>query len=544
MNTKTKTAYLMALLPLVIAVLVMAPRLASPQFGVMDDGLIYTEVQKIREGDLSMGYDLQAGRFRPLYWLYFTLIYTLAGSNPVWFFVGHLVILMILLIEIRSLMKSMRATDGAILLAQLVFLFSIPIIENFYTLSKGDPLSLVFILASLISFEKLKSTSRTTARVAYLALAFINGLFAIWAKETAYIMAPISAVWAGYALLRRKIYPKWKVQAYGLYFAAMAGAMGAFFLIRAAVGAPPVTGGTFTERYIFTWEAIFSRIPRWMTLFASYYHYLVPLAAMAGLILISKQRISPDDELDFFAWGLWLLAWVGALMPWEYARAYYLLAFSLGVSILVGLIAPYIRNLTQNPKPWIRRASLALTALFALLFLASLTHYRTHARAQLIFDLMNHEMLQIATQVTPEDGRVFVSLEEKKEYVEGIEYFLVDFYGLTEIEYTHIDVEALERLHWYPGGVVLMPTIENMPRLLVRAGVDEKFTMLWNEIVLRNQGDRFVPVAQVHDRFRVINLNLPVMACPLIGPTGYCEDPDPFFDTRVFSYGWNIFTIR
>ncbi|MFU8827223.1 MAG: hypothetical protein ACNA70_07000 [Brevefilum sp.] len=112
--------------------------------------------------------------------------------------------------------------------------------------------------------------------------------------------------------------------------------------------------------------------------------------------------------------------------------------------------------------------------------MAALTHYRTHAKAQLIFDRMNHQMLEITTQITPSDGLVFISLEERKEYVEGIEYFLVDFYGLREIEYTHIDVGTLERLHLYHGGIVNMPYVNNMPALLVRAGVDNKFTMLWN----------------------------------------------------------------
>jgi len=155
---------LLALIPLLTAVLIMSPRLASPQFGLMDDGRNYTEVQKILAGDLSMSYDLQAGRFRPLYWLYFTLIYLVAGPNPFWFFFAHLLMLMIILLEIRFLMKYYGAKDWQILLTSLVFLFSVPIIENFYTLSKGDPLSLVFILASLLCFEKLKKASKGPAR--------------------------------------------------------------------------------------------------------------------------------------------------------------------------------------------------------------------------------------------------------------------------------------------------------------------------------------------------------------------------------------------
>lgn len=56
------------ILPLVLAILIMAPRLASPQFGLLDDGAMLAEVRQILLGDLGMSHDLQAGRFRPLYW--------------------------------------------------------------------------------------------------------------------------------------------------------------------------------------------------------------------------------------------------------------------------------------------------------------------------------------------------------------------------------------------------------------------------------------------------------------------------------------------
>lgn len=544
MNRHQRNNLFFALLPLLIAILIMVPRLASPQFGIMDDGLIYVEVQKILQGDFSMSYDLQAGRFRPLYWLYFTAIYFLAGPNPFWFFIGHLVILLVLLLEIRCYMQHLGVKDWQILITSLVFIFSVPIIENFYTLSKGDPLSLVFILAGLLCFEKLKKATHPRTRWLYAMLAFLNGLFAIWAKETAYIMAPISACWLGYILLQRKQFSEQKRRSYLIFFGTMAAAMGAFFLIRTLLGTPGVTEGTFTDRYDFTWEAIITRFPRWLTLYANYYHFLVPFIAMAVIILIIKRDTEPDQKLDFFAWGIWLLAWAAALLPWEYARAYYLLAFSLGVAILIGLFSPHIKELIQDASARTRRLMITLTVLSGLLFLASLTHYRTHANAQLIFDRMNHQMLEITKEITPVDGSVFVSMEERKEYVEGIEFFLVDIYGLTEINYTHISVETLERLHWYSGGIVLMPHVNNMPRLLVRAGVDNEFTMLWNEIVLRNKGNRLTPVTQVRDEFRIVNLNLPVVFCPLVGERGFCENPDPFFDTRMFSYGWDIYTIR
>jgi len=544
MTQKQTKSILMTLLPLLIAMLIMLPRLQSPQFGVMDDAYIYVEVQKILDGDLSMSYDLLAGRFRPLYWLHFTLMYLLAGPNPFWFFFSYLVILLVLLIEIRLLMKSQGAKDWQILLTSLVFIFSIPIIENFYTLSKGDPLSLVFILASLLCFEKLKNTRSKSKRWLLALLAFITGLFAIWAKETAYIMAPISACWLGYAFLKRKKLSRWNLRAYLIYFSCMVASMGAFFLIRALFGATSVTGGSFTVRYDFTVQGLMERIPRWITLFVSYYHYLAPFALLVLIVIFSPGSLDEGQKQHTFSWGIWLLAWVAALLPWEYARAYYLLAFSLGAAILIGLFAPTILDQIKHARRPVRYVSIGLTVLFSLLFIASLTHYRTHAKAQLVFDKMNYHMLEITRDIVPQDGAVFSSFEEKLEYVEGIEYFLIDFFGLSEIDYNYISVKTLEKLHWYSDGVVIMPYVNNMPSLLVRAGVDKEFTMLWNEIVLRNQGDHLIPVTQFRDEFQINNLNLQVIFCPLVGDSGFCTNPDPLFDTRTFSYGWDIYTIK
>ena len=101
-----KTIHILSLaLPWVLAILIMSRRLISPQFGLLDDGAMLAEVRQILSGDLSMGHDLQAGRFRPLYWGYFTLVYSLAGPSPFWFYFSQTLLLLILVIGIQVLMK-------------------------------------------------------------------------------------------------------------------------------------------------------------------------------------------------------------------------------------------------------------------------------------------------------------------------------------------------------------------------------------------------------------------------------------------------------
>ncbi|MFU8827222.1 MAG: hypothetical protein ACNA70_06995 [Brevefilum sp.] len=91
--------------------------------------------------------------------------------------------------------------------------------------------------------------------------------------------------------------------------------MATFLLIRALFGAPPVTESSFTTRYDFVLGSLVERIPRWITLYTSNYHYLVPTAILALIGLFTHKALDAKQKLPFFTWGIWLLAWAGALLP-------------------------------------------------------------------------------------------------------------------------------------------------------------------------------------------------------------------------------------
>ena len=114
-NQERIKSLILAIVPLIIAVFIMLPRLISPQFGLFDDGSMLVEVNRLIEHDWSMVRDIHAGRFRPIYWLYFLFIFAFAGPTPFWFFFGHLVLFLIILIEIRILMQQMGASNWQIL---------------------------------------------------------------------------------------------------------------------------------------------------------------------------------------------------------------------------------------------------------------------------------------------------------------------------------------------------------------------------------------------------------------------------------------------
>jgi hypothetical protein len=535
---------MITILPLIIAVLIMTPRLTSPQFRFLDDGYILNEVRKILGGDISMTNDLVAGRFRPFYWLYFTIIYALAGPNPFWFFIGHLIILLVVLVEIRLLLKHYQAKDWQILLTSLIFLFSVPIVENFYTLSKGETLQLIFLLASLLCLERLKKSNNTKTTLAWTVLASLSILSAIWAKETTYVMLPLVFVWGGYVIFRRDAIPKEEKRAQVLFVLSALGSLAIYLLFRHLWGTPPMTDGTYTNRYTLSPITLLTRVPRWLTLYAFYFSYLLPLTVMVVILLLSKKAKQDSLRKVIFYWGMWILAWSVGFMPWEYAESYYLLPFTVGISILTGLLAPAIAQAIKGDNKTIRWAMTLMTALYLVLFLITLTHYHTHARVQLSFDRMNDQMMMHTKQILDENGDLIIGTKRFNEYVQNLGHFLIDQYGMTGITYDFVSLETLLNIHTRSKAILLLPYIDNQPRLLLRAGVEEEFTMAWVDEIQRTLDGQLILDARFRDEFSIININLPVLACPLLGERGFCEHPDPFFDTRTFSFGWDIYRIQ
>jgi hypothetical protein len=222
---------------------------------------------------------------------------------------------------------------------------------------------------------------------------------------------------------------------------------------------------------------------------------------------------------------------------------YYLLPFSIGISILTALVAPRIKVALQAAaKPnWLRKLLLALAC---LMFLMTLPNFVTHARTQLNVDRVNQEMLASIQRLTPHEGHVFIGLDTENEYVVNIERLLIDEYGRDDIHYDFVSLETLGGLHHFSQGILVLPYIRNQPNIMLRIGKDEVFTIAWREIILYEMGDRLTELDQVRTGFYMANVNLPIVVCPLVGERGFCKNPDPMIDTREFRYGWEVLRIR
>jgi hypothetical protein len=533
---------LILLVPFIVATLVMLPRLASPQFGFFDDARMLAQSEDLLQRDFSMSVDKQAGRFRPGYWLYYTIIYAVAGDRSFWFFIGNLFIFYVLLYQIRLILKNMGSSSKQIVATSLLFILSMPIIENFYTLSKGEPLQLVFILEAVILFSRVKSQNK----IAWLRviLATLSILIAILIKETAMVMVPIFFLWAGIDLIFKDPDSRKgpKSQFYLLTSAVIAVAI--YFLLRNSWGATALLGGTYTDRYLVDVSSLFQKLLRWLTQLVFYFHYLLPIILIILLLFFFKDSLTHKEKRLIFQWGIWSLLWYGILVPWEYAELYYLLPFGFGVSILIGIITPPTLRSIKAGHKFLRIAIIFLGVAAGVLFTLTLPNYVTDAKTQLTFDRVNQEMLEFAANYASEDSAVYVSIETNNEYIEMLEVYLREHHLLQDITYGNINADLMEEINDQAGAIVLMPFINNQPNLTVRAGVEEFYQQQWNQKFLENTESSRVSLKTFEGSFRLSNVNLPLALCPILGQRGFCEKPDPLIDTRLFTYGWEIFEIR
>lgn len=531
-------------LPFLIALLIMLPRLFSAQFGLLDDAVMLGRAEQMRQGDFSMAYDLSAGRFRLVYWLNYLGMNLIVGESALGFYLGHLLLLGVILLEMHLLLKGQGYSPWSILVTSLLFLFSMPIIENFYTLSKGEPLQLALILASLLALESLKKSRSPGVTWLLSAAITLSALAALLVKETTLLLAVIAGVWLLLRLLQRESPAVLTRRAHGIYLVAVSAAVALFFLLRSAWGAPGIFQGTYTNRYDLTLSVIIQKTLRWLTLLAVDFHYLVPLSLAVLLAFFWPTPWKKPRLFQTLGWALWCLLWLGALLPWEFAETYYLLPFSLGVAMLTGQMLPRFKQTLSGGWRWGQWGMPTLLALSMLLFTLTLPNYRTDAAMQLTLDRINQHAVSFAAEAAPENAEVLVNIHIRNEYVHEFALYLFNHLQRKDIMYRNIEPYMLEEISSKNNVFIMAPYLINQPALTVRIGVQQETQALWNRQLMESASEDLDLIETIEGGFTLSNINLPVIFCPLIKRGNFCTTPDPLVDTRWFQYGWEVYLIK
>jgi len=545
--------------PVLVAVLLMLPRLVQPNFGLFDDGRTLVLSRDINQGLWDLSWDFAAGRFRPVYWLFYALVYRLSGMHPLGYFLANTLILVGISLALIALARLMGLSRFQAWAAGMIFVLSGSVIENFYTLSKAEPLQLLAISLGLIFAILTTRAKRRLWKILLLVGCVFSFLLAYLVKETTLVVIPISAVWVVFAWLRSWRSKKSAGILPRLVILGSSGLAGVVFFIARKLAIPvSLTGGSYSEQYSFTLERIMASTVRWSGWLIRDFAFLAPL--VLGLIIlwfIRRRRPGIDNEpytplafqhspllLDAL---IWMVAWIAVYLPWVFMQEYYALPFSAGASLGAGLVLGWLGDSFRS-KPTVQKATMGIIlGIAALLWLVTFPTNLSNARIQVAVDDANARMLTDLAKNSPLNSTVLVNIQVANEYVEQMAlYYLPRIYSrpdLTTVAYQSQPLGVGDEFY-KPDVILAVPHVENQPLLAVRMGLYESTQKTWNQALLVQMTSTWKMSTSIRNQFPLLMVDIPRIFCPLIRTRSFCAIPSPLVDQRVFSYGWDLYQIQ
>lgn len=536
--------HLFLLTPVLLCIAIMLPRLADPQFGMFDDGYNLGKAVEIAHGNLSMRYDGISGRFRPMYWLTYGILYRLAGLKPLWYFLNNTLILAVIVVALTYWVYLISGKKTRLAwLSGVLFALSVPVIENFYTLGKGEPLQLAFLAGALLTVAFLPRLQRRGYQALLVLGAGLLVFLSAITKETSAVIVPIAGTWLlmdAWANRTTKNADSF-TRSLGLFLASVLGEA-AYFVARAFMVSVPINGGEYTTRYMPSVQSILASLVRWTGWLIRDDAFLFPLAVLLLAWWCFHRKRVPAGRL-YLHMLVWMAGWVIGYLPWSFTQDYYLLPLSLGASVFAALAIDAIFEIQRASALW-KGLSLASLGLFAGLFGITLATAVTTAQVQLTVDRANAEMLDNLAATLPRDSTVLINIQDPGEYIPEIQLHLNQVRNRPDLRIENIRPSGIGHVENLQAPFfILTPIIQNSIRLTVRMGVIEESTRIWNNTLPRYLGEHSAQVYQTQHGFRIFNLDLPRVFCPVLKKMSFCAAAQPIIDRRDFLYGWEVYRV-
>ena len=524
---------------LALAGLVMLPRLASPQFGLLDDGLtLQTGREVVGRWSSVLHLIPETGRFFPAYWLVYSIIAGAAGARPLAFFAINVLLLAGLLAILARLVRAGGGTRRHVAVAVVAFAACGPAIEAFYTLSKAEPLQLTWIGLSLLATAAAAVDASRVRRAGLIAVGGVALVLAHATKETSLVLVPIALGWL--AAERTLLREAGAGQRFALIYVALTlAAAAAFAALRWHYAPLDLAEGTYTRAYALhatTVRAALLRIVAWLT---RDFAFLLPLLLGAGLSLVAGK---PASRRPLLYAGIWMTGWLAVFLPWPATFEYYLLPFAFGAAVLTATVAGDAWALrTREHAAGRRRFGWSLLAATGLLWLASTANAVADARVQLTVDRANAALVDFLGRL-PTGSRVVVNTR-LNEYVAELPLHLAEIEGRPDLVVQPVATRSA--LGASPAAVfVATPQMADPPAPTVRipldaAGVGQGLATLTT--LLDGQGDL---VYRSELRTPLVEIGFHRLLCrPATGRllgASFCPGDRALIVRRPFSYGWQV----
>lgn len=164
--------------------------LLSPPFSLADDGYSLTLGKKLIS-DFSFSnwkntlFEFDIGRFRPVYLMYFSVVYFFFGSDPIGLWLGQTIVLWLTLVFLYKLINFLTKNETLAFILSTVWLIMPNVSENIFRAGTTEPRQFLFILLFIYFYftDHLKNIQKNIFLLITLFLA-------IGTKETSIILIP------------------------------------------------------------------------------------------------------------------------------------------------------------------------------------------------------------------------------------------------------------------------------------------------------------------------------------------------------------------
>ena len=530
--------------PLLLCILIMLPRLISPQFGLMDDGRALTIAQGIVHGKWDLGWDVIAGRARPIYWTAFAFWYLLAGGHRFWYFLGNLIVFSASTFLLIHLVSGLSGSKIQAFLTGLIFVLSTSVIEDVYTLSKAENFQLLLIL-SAIGLVVMAVRSPKGIRVWLLLVSSaILLLMASFTKESTLLLLPVAFAWwviAWFGRLKRLPSATF-IEKVSRWFTLSSLVSGLIFYLGRTIllASSKILGVGQSSEFYFDRSNILNSIVRWGGWILRDFIWLIPMALVV-LVWCLINRRWPRSVLWWLA-GVWMVFWLGMYIPWHFAVEYYLLPFAAGTAVLAGVLLAEILDFVKQPSRLWRWVGVVTLSLTALLLLITQANSFTDASIQLAQDAANTSVLEYLVDHAPVGSLVVVNIQLANEYIEQMQLTLANLYHRPDIQLVNYRGEDLMLLKSQSHATYfLLAELTNQPKMTVRMGLDEPSLQLWNASVMPAIST-WNEVYRISDNPHILTVDFPRLLCSVIKRGHYCSTGGGLVNYKQLNYQWTVYT--
>jgi hypothetical protein len=529
----------MALSAVALALVAMLPRLASPEFGLLDDGLTLQTGREVIGRWWSVVHLIpDTGRFFPAYWFAYAVVFAVVGARPLAFFAVNVLILAGL---VATLMRVIQIAGGSRLqmwVAAVLLAACGPSVEAFYTLSKAEPLQMMWIGIALLATARSAAPGRRAWRTGLIALAASALALAYATKETSVALMPVCLGWLAiewWSSPERG--PRWRFACTFLAVNVVAAAL--FAWLRWSFAPLALAQGWYTRAYALNLDTVgpsLFRTSSWLIRNFAFLLLLVPIAALSRV----RGHLAPRRLVSYAC--VWVVPWLAVYLPWPATFEYHLLPFAFGAAVLGGGIAAALHDVGhRDPSVWMRRAAWSLLGVGGLLWVMTVVNAAADARVQLAVDRANTKLVEFLANL-PTGSRVLVNSPSANEYVYELPLHLAEIKRRPDIDVEHIARPQFGE----PPDEVFAVSLEaaNQPVPTVRVILDRPAGERADAVLAAVREGRAERVYRHEERAEVLELGFHRLLCRMARPPlidyYYCGTGRGVIFRRTFSYRWQV----